>query len=187
MSDESKSKVVLLMKKKFENGEYNEAQQMLQTLHFRLLKEGNYSEATKLLSESASVLFEKQQIKEAIEIVNDLINIWKTHSSDKTFNKTRSTILHKLFCMIPENNQQYKHHFMCYIYEWISQLKNTNFNKNQHIIQEMNLNMIPLYKSYDINIWNTYNSSKTHLIKIKTALPVFNTNSPIISRANTIT
>ena len=96
MSTETKSKdkrfdkIIVLMKKKFEQRKYYEGQQMLKTLYSRLLNQNKYEQASKLLSQGALILMGHKKTKESVEITNDLINLWKQDPSDKTFNKQRA-------------------------------------------------------------------------------------------------
>eukprot|EP01084_Bolivina_argentea_P257401 433665_1 len=174
MSAENKSKdkrfdkIIFLMKKKFEQHKYYEGQQMLKTLYSRLLNQNKYDQASKLLSEGALILMGHKKTKESVEITNDLINLWKQHPSDQSLNNKRSTLLHDLFCMIPQNDEQCISDFMRYVLEWIAELKKSNATNKQALIQ-IDMNMMPLYKSYGINLWNikNYYRASTALVRTK--------------------
>ena len=172
--DKRFEKIIVLMKKKFEQRKYYEGQQMLKTLYSRLLNQNKYDQASKLLSEGALILMGHKKTKESVEISSDLINLWKQHPSDKTFNQQRATLLHELFCMIPQTDKQSINDFMQYILEWIKELKkninektNATISKPQ-LIRNIDLNMMPLYKSYAINLWNTREYFKASTAFVRT-------------------
>merc|ERR1712154_13866 len=97
-----------------------------------------------------------KKVKEAIEIISDLIGVWSNHPSDKSFNKQRAKLLHELFCMISQNDTQNIHDFMQNVLEWIQKLKeNAKQSSSQRMkMDEIDFNMMPIYKSYGINLWN---------------------------------
>jgi len=156
------------MKKKFEQRKYYEGQQMLKTLYSRLINQNKYDKASKLLSEGALILMGHQKIKESIEITSDLINLWKQDPSDTTFNADRAKLLHELFCMIPQSERQSLNDFMRNILEWIKELKTQNAS-NKRAVQQMDVLLMPLYKSYAINLWNVKEYYKASAALVKTA------------------
>ena len=166
--DKRFDKIIGLMKKKFEQRKYYEGQQMLKTLYSRLLNQDKYQQAAKLLSEGALTLMGHKKTKESIEITNDLINLWKKDPLDKTFNKQRANLLHELFCMIPQNDKGSTNDFMRYVLEWIQEIKKEN-PRNRKLQKEIYLNMMPLYKSYGINLWNTKEYYKASTAFVRTS------------------
>ena len=152
--DKRFDKIIVLMKKKFEQRKYYEGQQMLKTLYSRLLNQNKYEQASKLLSEGALTLMGHKKIKESVEITNDLINLWKKDPNNQTLTVSRSQLLHELFCMIPQTDKQSTNDFMRYVLEWITDLKKNNL-RNRKLINEIDINMMAIYKSYGINLWNT--------------------------------
>merc|ERR1712154_550775 len=57
--------------------------------------------------------------------------------------------------------------FMRYILEWITDLKKINAT-NKKIVSEIDINMMPIYKSYGINLWNTKNYYKASSAFVRT-------------------
>ena len=154
------------MKKKFEQRKYYEGQQMLKTLYSRLINQNKYDKASKLLSEGALILMGHQKIKESIEITSDLINLWKQDPSDTSFNAERAKLLHELFCMIPQSERQSLNDFMRNVLEWTKELKQNTTNKR--VLQQIAVGLMPLYKSYAINLWNLKEYYKASAALVKT-------------------
>merc|ERR1719249_533355 len=156
MADKKKDKrfekIIVLMKRKFEQRKYYEGQQMLKTLYSRLLNQDKYDQASKLLSEGALILMGHKKIKESIEITQDLVTLWRQDPSDTSFNAERAKLLHELFCMIPQSERQSLNDFMRNVLEWTKELKQNTTNKR--VLQQIAVGLMPLYKSYAINLWN---------------------------------
>lgn len=160
-TDKRFEKIIVAMKRKFEQRKYYEGEQMLKTLYSRLMNQNKYEQAAKLLAEGALILMGHKKIKESIEITLDLINLWKQHPTDKTLNPQRAKLLHELFCMIPQKDKPSTNEFMRNVLEWVTELKeeiaknsNNSTRNSKKLNAEIDRNMVPLYKSYGINLWN---------------------------------
>ena len=114
---------------------------MLKTLYLRLTNQNKYAQASKLLSEGALILMGHKKVSEAIQIISDLICLWRSDPVDTSFKKERAQLLHQLFCMIPQSDTQNVHEFMQNVVEWVG-------------MDEIDSNMMPIYKSYGVNLWN---------------------------------
>jgi hypothetical protein len=167
-------KIVANVKKKFDQSKYYEGQQMLKTLHTRLTSQNKFEQASKLLSDGALILMEHKKYKESVELTGDLLQSWRLSNVDRSFNEERAKLLHELFCLLPETEEQCVNDFMRYVLEWITELKKQS-DGNKETVREIEKNMVPLYRSYGINLFKTQ-----HYYKASNALALADCLNPMI-------
>eukprot|EP00485_Elphidium_margaritaceum_P004930 CAMPEP_0202690798 /NCGR_PEP_ID=MMETSP1385-20130828/5692_1 /ASSEMBLY_ACC=CAM_ASM_000861 /TAXON_ID=933848 /ORGANISM="Elphidium margaritaceum" /LENGTH=312 /DNA_ID=CAMNT_0049346103 /DNA_START=24 /DNA_END=962 /DNA_ORIENTATION=- len=174
-TDKRFERIIVLMKKKFEQHKYYEGEQMLKTLSQRMINQNKYEQASKLLAEGALILMGHKKTKESVEITSDLINLWKEHPSDRMLNTQRAKLLHDLFCMLPPNDKQSINDFMRLILEWVNEMKeklasdtSMERHKQQKLMKQLDVDMMPLYQSYGVLLWNAkeYYKASTAFVRV---------------------
>ena len=165
--DKRFEKIIVLMKRKFEQRKYYEGQQMLKTLYSRLLNQDKYDQASKLLLEGALILMGHKKVKESIEITQDLVNLWRQHPSDTSFSASRSQLMHELLCMI-QGEQQSVRDFMRNLLEWVHELKQEAASKRRDG-GELDAKLMAIFKSYALILWNDKAYLKASVALAKTS------------------
>ena len=114
-------KIIKNLKQTFKDGQYYEGEQMLKTIHTRLMNQNDFDQAATLLSAGAMILFEHEQVSAGIEIVNDLIETWM--KAGKKIDNEKIDLLAKMYQLIPDNEIESKLSFMHHISEWGKKVK----------------------------------------------------------------